>query len=292
MIIHDYFLSEVNIEEALKYQNIKEFLKDQQKKIGEKKKEIINKIMKSSKSYNGFTPTKEDINQLPKNSFLFQISFTLKKPYTSKGEGEFFVTNGKTLGNPIIRDKFLCLPIVRATTLKGNLRFTAIKAVQEKKTKNYLINRLFGSKPEDEEVFKGRLYFFPIIFREDAERDIITPIERTTRIPVPAKAPISLEIMEANSKGDFYLLYIHPSKKDSVKEEVYEDLKFVTKLLKEMFYYYGFSAKKSSGFGIIKEELRYGRLWIKISEEIKEVSFSTLIELSEQISILGEKING
>ena len=244
--IFDYYLSK-----AERYIDIE---------IARNKKEILNKVVedKENKSICNFYPNPEDLEYLPKNSVLIKISFTMKKPYTSRDEGEFHIIEGKIFENPIVRDKFTGLPMVRPSTWKGHLRFAAGRVDEingkklDERTRREIVRRLFGSESDDENALKGRLYFFPTFFEEEAGGDVITPLKRDTR--TPARGPISLEVMKSGAKGDFHLLYIpHSRGKDFKEEEVEEDLRFFAKTLKLMFYTYGFSAKKTSGFGVIEK---------------------------------------
>ena len=232
--------------------------------IAKNKKEILDSVIndrkpKGPKDIHNFYPKAEDLKYLPKNSVLIKISFTLKKPYTSKDEGEFHLLEWrekerpkqKIIENPIVRDKFTGLPMVRPSTWKGHLRFAARMVEWDKGNKDKIIRRLFGNESGDDNVLKGRLYFFPTFFEGKPERDVITPLRRDTR--TPARGPISIEVMKAGSEGKFYLLYIpYPKGKEFKEEEIKEDLKFLAEALKLMFYTYGFSAKKTSGFGVIE----------------------------------------
>ncbi len=245
-MIHDYYLSE-----AKEYTD---------KEIARNKKEILNKVLKGKEpnDIHNFYPNPEDLQNFPANSVLLKISFTLKKPYTSRDEGEFHIIEGKIFENPIVRDKFTGLPMVRPSTWKGHLRFAAGRVDEingkklDERARRKIVRRLFGSESDDETALKGRLYFFPTFFEEEAGRDVITPLKRDTR--TPARGPISLEVMKPGSKGNFYLLYVPYSQgKNFKEEEVEEDLRFFAKALQLMFYTYGFSAKKSSGFGVIEK---------------------------------------
>jgi CRISPR-associated protein Cmr2 len=63
-----------------------------------------------------------------------------------------------------------------------------------------------------------------------------------------------MEVMKQGSKGEFYLLYVpYPKGKNFEEKQIGEDLHFLASALKLMFYTYGFSAKKTSGFGTIEE---------------------------------------
>ena len=327
----------------------KSIIWQQEEIVGKKKKEIV---LSKDKAPCDFYPNPDDLQNLPENSTLIKISFTLKKPYTSKGEGEFHIIkedyqfswndkkklakylknkhkiqinvnnidiknniitfkdgnihmdgnfayleiNGKIkdvfliekrydkklysfriFENPIVRDKFTGLPIVKPSTWKGHLRFAAGKVERKKEEKKKIIRRLFGSESEDEKALKGRLYFFPTFFKDEADKDVITPLKRDTR--TPARGPINLEVMKPDSKGEFYILYVpYPKGKDFKEEQIKEDLKFLAEALEQMFYTYGFSAKKTSGFGVI--------------EELKEENIEVYPEDKKEIfSILYTKVN-
>jgi len=288
-MIYDYYLSNANIKDFEEWDKAKKEWKEKSKDekyklwldeifvkpLAKSKTEIRNKLSKGENP-NNFYPQKEDLQNLPENSLLIKISFTLKKPYTSKDEGEFHIIDGKIFENPIVRDKFTGLPMIRPSTWKGHLRFAAGKVKENDKNneneKKKIIRRLFGSEPESEDTLKGRLYFFPTFFEVKAERDVITPLKRDTRTPT-SRGPITLEVMKPESKGDFYLLYVPYQKgKDFKEEEIDEDLKFLAEALNLMFYTYGFSAKKTSGFGVI-ERLKD---WIEVYPEKRKETFSIL----------------
>lgn len=233
---------------------------DIKKKIGE----MIKRIAEEHKAdFGRFYPSHEDLSHLPEGSVLICIEFTLKKPYTSRGENEFYE-------NPIIRDTFTRLPIVRPTTWKGNLRFAATQMDNSTfKDKDIIIGRLFGSGSLGEDGRRGRLHFFPTFFEEDG-KDVITPISRKTR--KPTRGPICLDVIKPGSKGKFYVLYTpYPRGKGFTMDEVMEDLGFLAEALKLMFYTYGFSARRTSGFGVINKKVN-GKLWVpKESHEFKKL---------------------
>ncbi len=379
-MIYDYYLSSILFDEIQSFdtweKESQERLQDKTKNkyglwleeifmvpLGKSKNKFLTK--QKEKNYNKFYPVNSDLQYLPQNSVFIQISFTLKKPYTSKDEGEFYIIeetrsfawrnkkelikylkkqhnieisendisiernkisfensviereeslaclkiNGKireffivkkedsdlisyncrVLENPLVRDKLTRLPMVKPSTWKGHLRFAAEKIDWEKEEKERIIKRLFGSEPgEKENPLKGRLYFFPTFFEDGAYRDVITPLKRDTR--TPARGPINLEVMKPGKNGDFYLLYVpYPKGKDFKEEDIDEDLKFLAEALKLMFYTYGFSAKKTSGFGIIEEKLSKGEALIKSSEDRQKIIFSTLEDLKNRIDELRVK---
>ena len=248
-IIHDYYLSGVELNSKLEEKVLN---------LGNKKCDIIKN--KSNIEFKEFD--KEDFNKMPKYSMLLKIKFILNKSYTSKGEGEFNVIDNNIFENPIVRDKLTGLPMVRPSTWKGHLRFAAGKVNNlngkniSEITKSEIIERLFGSETTSEDAVKGRLHFFPTCFDKDAaKKDVITPLSRITRTPVSGKSPITLEVVKEGAKSKFRLLYFpYPRDKMFSKEQVKTDLKFLTEALELMFFTFGFSAKKTSGFGVIKPD--------------------------------------
>ncbi|HBQ28923.1 MAG TPA: hypothetical protein DD719_05965 [Desulfotomaculum sp.] len=226
-----------------------------------KKKEEMFKTKVNDIDFQLFYLQDDDFNRLqqylPQNSILIKISFILKKPYTSKDDGEFHIVyvNGspKIFENPIVRDKLTGLPMVKPSTWKGHLRFAAERVERDDEAeKEKAIRRLFGSETDDSEALRGRLYFFPTFFEELPEKDVITPLERSSR--TPRRGPIDLEIIGAEKKGMLHLLYFpYPKGNHYTDKEVDEDSKFLADSLKLMLYTYGFSAKKTSGFGVINK---------------------------------------
>jgi len=280
MTIHDYYLS-INHDKSDNgngdYCSIN---------IGKEKRKMFEKTEIAFDKF--FIPKSNDLKFLPNKSILIEIAFTLKKPYMSKAEGEFHVyeemdekdktTKYKILYNAIVRDTLTKKPIVKPSTWKGHLRYAA-KSI-DFKNKKMLIKRLFGSQP-DEDPLKGRLYFFTTFFNnKNTKNDVITPINRSKRIP--ASGPIAIEVVEANSKGVFYLLYLPYPVSESPEEKSLEDLEFIVSSLEAMFFTYGFSAKKTSGFGTIKEKFN-GKLWLLLNKKIQEKTFSDFSGFNEKI---------
>jgi len=251
--VYDHYLSKADFNSEVNKQKIV---------VGQKKEKMLKKISEG-KNFSQFYPSEHDLEYLPQNSVLIKIPFTLKKPYTSKDKDEFHIVymkkkdkKAKVFKYPIVRDKYTGLPVVRPAAWKGHLRFAAEmleineEDETEKKKIRKIIRRLFGSKPDENKALKGRLYFFPTFFKTEPARDVITPLQRSSR--TPASGPIDLEVIEPKNKGELYLLYFpYPKGEGYKEEEVEEDLKFLADALKLMLYTYGFSAKKTAGFGVV-----------------------------------------
>ena len=204
-----------------------------------------------------------DQANIPKHAYLIEISFKLKKPYISRDDEDFYI-----IDNPIIKDKVFKVPMVRASTWKGALRFAAEKV---DKNKGEIIKRLFGNdKRENENQKRGRLTFYPTFF-DSISLDVITPLDRETK--TPSLGPIYFETVPKNTNGKLRILYypydlIAVGEVDRIEEEAKEDFEFLGEALRKMFYEIGFSAKKTSGFGVV---------------EINEIKIIPNNELSEKL---------
>jgi len=127
-------------------------------------------------------------------------------------------------------------------------------------SKDAQVKRLFGNDKEVEEpgdLQAGRLYFFPTFFTQKS-LEIINPHDRQRRV---GKNPILIESVPIGADGVFTLLYLPfnsqvDKDKKSLAEQVTEDLKLVAEALQKMLCEYGFGAKTSSGFGLVKDDLK------------------------------------
>jgi CRISPR-associated protein Cmr2 len=196
-----------------------------------------------------------NLNMYPRFSFFLQFEFTLARPYLSKDDEEFYI-----IDNPVRKDKVFKVPMVAASSWKGNLRWTAreIEGLNPAIPDNSLIKRLFGkektSEEETEQDFnRGRLQFYPTFFYEIG-LEVINPHDRRTKA---GTNPIYIESVPDGAKGTFSLLYVPfdllGKPESDVSKEVREDLNLVYRSVSAMMLTYGFSAKKSSGFGVIKD---------------------------------------
>lgn len=188
--------------------------------------------------------------KLPRFSWYISLPVRMSKPFTSKDDREMHV-----LDNPICREWILGMPMIRPSTWKGNLRWTArIKSLDQD-----VLERLFGNESNEKVFHRGRLSFFPTFF-DHINFEVITPLNRETR--TPKTGPILMECVHHHpddnlTAGEFNLLYLAPissrSKEDEVIRHVAVDLIHTTEILTEMLLSYGFSAKKTSGFGVVED---------------------------------------
>lgn len=92
---------------------------------------------------------------LPRNSSFLKIVFKLKKPYISQDDEEFYI-----IDNPVCKDKVFKVPLVRASSWKGALRWVAYKQYVDKletgkigsekwKEESGKLVRLFGDEKDE-----------------------------------------------------------------------------------------------------------------------------------------------
>ena len=199
-----------------------------------------------------FLPDK-NLNHLPDGSWLLDFGFVLRKPFASKEEE--WITSCKAkddMQNPVFRDHLLGCPAILPSLWKGHLRFAAdmIKVKNDEE----IISRLFG---DEEPGLRGRLHFFSTFFDTKTDHEVVTPLKRDTR--TPARGPVSIEVVPEGAKGRFFLFYFpYPKSENWSKRQIADDLQFSFRVLQAMFLEYGFSAKKTSGWGVIKDELFEG----------------------------------
>lgn len=222
----------------------------------------------------------------PKGSFWLKFDFSLARPYLSRDDVDFHICD-----NPVRKDKVFKIPMISSTSWKGNLRW-AIRIQRELmgKSDDEVVLRLFGNEKGEEETEKlhsGRLQFYPTFFN-DIGMEVINPHDREKRA---GKMPIYFESAPPEAKGNFSLLYVPfdiIGDKERL-EEVEEDTKAVIDALAALMLNYGFSAKKTSGFGII-DKLEDGSFEVaKVSDKFSFGHFNELKQKAEKIdwSLLG-----
>ncbi len=101
----------------------------------------------------------------------------------------------------------------------------------------------------------GRLYFYPTFFNK-IDVEVINPHSRKTRA---GTQPIYLECVPEGAKGTFSLLYVPfdliETGAENMKDEAAKHLRYLAPAIRDMFLTYGFSAKRTSGYGVAREEI-------------------------------------
>jgi CRISPR-associated protein Cmr2 len=237
-----------------KYQTILTIAQDEWKKTlarQSKEKILIEEF--------GLNPDIRKIDELPPFSFMFSIPFKLNKPYISKDEENFYL-----IDNPVRKEKLFGNPMIASTSWKGALRYAFHQSGYP--DSNKITVRLFGNPRESEVLQSGRLSFYSSFFEKTAF-EIINPHNRVTGIT--KHGPVLIEAAPAYQCSLFSLLYIPMFTPDltpkKIIAEMVTDMELVAQGIEAMLTVYGFGAKTSSGYGVVKDELTgKGKLAVRL----------------------------
>jgi hypothetical protein len=194
------------------------------------------------------------LEMLPPGSFCLQFQFTLEEPFVSKDDASFYPHD-----NPLRKEWAFKVPMLGGSGWKGNLR--AAMRWQNNGQESDDLRLLFGPpRPEGtvpEGYFRaGRLRLYPTYF-DALELEMLNPHDRATG---SGKDPFNLECVPTDGHGVFSLLYVPFDRAGwswgEYRAEVGRHLKQVTRGLQTMFRTLGFSAKRTSGFGLAAEEVK------------------------------------
>jgi len=274
----------------------------------------------------GLLPTPPDMALLPPGSWFLQFTFTLARPWISKDDAPFYVTESV---NPVRKDKVFKVPTMSAASWKGLLRWTAMHtrlALQKDQLtadqfaqERFIQTLLFGDEkgeepgqtkdfaayldalnPEARQDYErllrdhyklssddpllhhsGRLMFYPTFFNL-IDVEVINPHSRETRA---GTHPIYLECVPIGAEGTFSLLYVPfdlISKDEAqTKMQALADLKLVSEGLQAMFLTYGFSAKRTSGYGVAEDKIVEGEVKTRIGRH--DLTGKKLSELPQEM---------
>jgi CRISPR-associated protein Cmr2 len=285
--------------------------------------DFIRQQLDSVESLN-ILPVCPDLSYLPPYSFFLSIEFSLEKPFISKDDDEFYIHDNpiskeKVFKVPYVRasswkgnlrwaaykkliDDLCSMSEDEKTRERSALIHKRLALARmfgnEKDIMETFLKKLFGAlneeyekelgkiykKRENEEIsFRGRLQFYPTFFNM-VSLDIINPHDRKTRT---GTVPITLEVVPETAKGVLSLLYVpfrFMESEEKVEEQVSEDLEIVYEAIRDMLMVYGFSAKKTSGYGVANTFVD-GILDIKsvMSESKRFKSFDELTTLISNV---------
>lgn len=252
-----------------------------------------------------------DLKLLPPGSWFLQFTFTLAKPWMSKDDDPFYVTDSV---NPVRKDKVFKVPMMSAASWKGLLRWTLMhtRLVKQKdglapqdfagerfrqallfgdekgeepgQTRDFaafldalkpeargeyecLLRAYYNVKPGDPlPHHSGRLTFYPTFFNL-IDVEVINPHSRKTKA---GTHPIYLECVPAGAEGTFSLLYVPYDLIGRDEAEICQwaadDLQLVAEAIRAMMLTYGFSAKRTSGYGAARETVSNGLLQVRVEE--------------------------
>lgn len=244
--------------------------------------EQYNKYLKSL----DLLPALPDIKTFPFATWAIEFKFKLNKPYISKDDTDFYI-----IDNPVKKEWVFKLPYIAASQWKGTLKSVMTRELKEKcgiTEKKLQMSLIFGDEKENNSLpsHRGHLYFYPTYFTEIG-LEVINPHPRDTGA---GSSPIYFETVPAGAEGTFTLLYVPidliGNNKEEIKKQSFIDLKMVAKAINSMMTQYGFGAKTSSGFGLVEDNVKNGRLDFNIdclnqNQSLDFQSFSELIEKTD-----------
>ncbi|MHA1338824.1 MAG: RAMP superfamily CRISPR-associated protein [Promethearchaeota archaeon] len=236
-----------------------------------------------------------DISSLCKGSWLLEFPITLTEPFISMDDIPFYIIDNpcrkdKVFGIPVTSAmtwkgnlRWTLMNLYLESTVDNPEMFSQIrfrhtllfgieKGWNEEKGWNNYLNKLcpvareqyikllkdkFNINNVNELNIKGMLYFYPTFWNR-INMFVINPHSRLTK---SGEKPIYFEAVPAGAKGIFRLIYIPiyylGLSDEDFKEKILKDLNDIIIGIKEMMLTYGFSAKKSLGYGKIKDN------WVK-----------------------------
>ncbi|RMD57418.1 hypothetical protein D6833_13955 [Candidatus Parcubacteria bacterium] len=224
-----------------------------------------------------------NLTLFPSGSWAVQLTFTLRKPYISKDDKDFYI-----LDNPVKKEWVFKVPYVAPSQWKGALRAAMTRQLAEEAgaldekvwiERRLQLARLFGNEkgvdldderfeayldklhPDAAEPYRqrlkeitptgflaGRLHFYPTFF-DKIGLEVINPHDRKTGA---GKGPIYFECVPADTQGVFTLLYVPLDNGPSDEATCKADLEAVARGICAMLTVYGFGAKTSSGYGVVE----------------------------------------
>ncbi|MBD3216035.1 MAG: CRISPR-associated protein [Candidatus Lokiarchaeota archaeon] len=281
------------------------------------KKEYKNYISKQYEIFNrlNLNPI-PDIKNLPVGSSIIQFPMVLKRSYISKDDEPLYIIENPIRKEKIF--KIPCISAMswkgnlRWTMMKIHLeniinnpllfaekrfRHTLLFGTEKglgdemKGWSNYLnhicpkAQNLYLDKLKDKfytkniPPLKGMLSFYPT-FWDKIDLEVINPHDRENKI---GTNPIYYEVVPKESIGFFSILYfpnywLEQSEKNH-EIRIRNDLKMTIEGIKEMMLKYGFSAKKSNDYGLIKKNWDKGKSLLIIKGFTEKERFSNFTEL-------------
>ncbi|MBD3180847.1 hypothetical protein GF312_01045 [Candidatus Poribacteria bacterium] len=254
----------------------------------------INTTINQMKDMGVTYPQDIDWSVLPNDSYMLTVNFSLDSHLTTRDDTDYYI-----IENPMCKDTAFKIPMMRASSWKGYLRWSCVhRLIQDIHNLNDLNQRdrliksriqlslLFGNEQGVEvdsargetyldDIFskkfghdsiiqyrkqmkaissrgmmKGKLHFYPTFFNK-INLDIINPHKLETK---SGENPILMEVAprERRQTHGVVLLYAPLCGGSSgTSFTAKSDLLTVVQALEELMLIYGFSAKRTSGYGII-----------------------------------------
>lgn len=188
---------------------------------------------------------------------MIEVFFTLETPWYSKDDRLLHV-----LDNPLRKDRVFGVPYMSAAAWKGLLRWSCrmydgmIRHLEEHSfsleewvEKPWILHLFGNQKDEDEFFLQGSLFFYPTWFSK-ISYEVINPHSRETRA---GTQPIYYEVVPSDTSGVLRIMYA-PFPDQVEKDEINPviALESLFESIQLLLTVYGFSAKRSTGWGKAK----------------------------------------
>jgi CRISPR-associated protein Cmr2 len=146
-----------------------------------------------------------------------------------------------------------------------------------------LLRQYYNLKQDDPLLHhKGRLMFHPTFF-DLIDVEVINPHSRRTKA---GTHPIYLECVPAGAQGTFSLFYVPFDRIGQDEANTYcqaaQDLQLAAETITAMMLTYGFSAKRTSGYGMADDEIIQGEVRTKAG--VHDLTGKTLRRLAQEVA--------
>ena len=270
-----------------------------------------------------------DLSALPKGSWGIEFPITLAKPFISRDDVPFYVIDSlvrkdKVFGVPFTSAttwkgnlrwtmmKIQLEPSVKDPEKFAEIRFRHTLLFGTEKGREdtptgwakylnelcrdaqVLYQKKLKEKFEKKEApnLRGMLHPYST-FWDKIDMEVINPHDRKSKT---GKTPIYFETVPKGSRGVFRIIYVPLHwimlSDEELEKRTLRDLRDVVIGLKAMMLVYGFSAKKSTGYGVIKDEWDKDASKLMIKDFVKDsLKFSNFEELTQKVSRINERLN-
>ncbi len=215
-----------------------------------------------------------------------RISFKLLRPWYARDDRVFHV-----LDNPLRKDHVFGVPSIPASTWKGLLRwacrmrcglcqhFEAGKKAEEWHDEPWIVH-LFGNEHgEDADFLRGALVLYPT-WLPKIDFQVINPHNRSTKA---GRRPILYEVVPAEACGELTMLYAPLSgSTGEAKSSTVDALCNLLDATEDLLTKYGFSAKRTAGWGIASITGASARR----KEDGKPLQYGSVAELSNSLETI------
>ena len=191
---------------------------------------------------------------LLRNWLALTVTFQLQAPWFSKDDLPFHV-----LDNPVHRDHVFGAPFMPASSWKGLLRWAArmkTGLLAHLEANNNTLNdwhdstelvHLFGNERDGSEHFqRGALAFRPTWF-DKVGFEVINPHDRAKKA---GTKPILYEVVPSGATGTLNVLYAPAPGTAAAGIDPQNAMRLLCDSVESLITEYGFSAKRTSGWGI------------------------------------------